>query len=228
MDKKVWIDLGIGLAASAQETLTSSDTELDSFGEARDYSFKYDWPLGAAIDIGGGVLVSRQLGFGLTISGTGHAGPAELYVRLPHPLFFNRHASDTAPTEEDLTRSEGALHFSAVFVPVQSSGLQIRLFGGPTYFRLEADSVSSYRWVQSYLGTLNSINITTYETEKHESSGIGFHVGADLGVFISPSVGVGVTVRASRGSVDWADGISSDQKISVGGVQAVAGLRFRF
>jgi hypothetical protein len=75
------------------------------------------------------------------------------------------------------------------------------------------------------------VDITTYDTTKVESTGWGYHVGADASVFFSRVVGVGGFMRFSRGTVTIEDGVAlSDAPVDViaGGVQMGGGLRLRF
>ena len=60
------------------------------------------------------------------------------------------------------------------------------------------------------------------------ASTTGGHVGADMAVYFSDWVGIGGTVRISRGSVDVDASDGGTVAIDVGGVQMSGGLRLRF
>ena len=60
------------------------------------------------------------------------------------------------------------------------------------------------------------------------ASTTGGHVGADIAVYFSDRVGIGGTVRVSRGSVDVDASDGDTVAIDVGGVQMSGGLRLRF
>ena len=60
------------------------------------------------------------------------------------------------------------------------------------------------------------------------ASTTGGHVGADIAVYFADRVGIGGTVRVSRGSVDVDASDGDTVAIDVGGVQMSGGLRLRF
>ena len=105
---------------------------------------------------------------------------------------------------------------------------RIRVFGGPTLFRVKQDTFDDIRYVQQFnlLGT-NLVDITTYQSSEEEATGWGFHGGSDVAVFFSRVVGVGGFVRLSSGQVELPDygGLS---EVKVGGLQYGGGLRLKF
>ena len=107
--------------------------------------------------------------------------------------------------------------------------VRVRLFGGPTFFRVKADTIDDIRYNQVFLILLpvNSVDITTYNFSEAEGTGWGFHVGGDVSVFFSRVVGVGGFVRLSRGTVELED-FSGTYDVKAGGFQTGGGLRLRF
>jgi hypothetical protein len=228
-----WIDVNIGAASAAQTSVTTEFNVDDGFGELATYRVGYKAPTGAAFDFGGGVMFTDTIGLGVLFAGTAHKSPADLDIRIPHPTAFNRFATDQAPTEGDLDRVEGAAHIQLMFkAPLDDDRVRVRLFGGPSYFRLEADAVSNIRYVQTFnLLGFNEVEIDSYETQKVEETAWGFHVGGDVTWFFSRVFGIGGFARLSRGEVTVEDpDIPADGPIDVkvGGFQGGLGLRFRF
>ena len=96
----------------------------------------------------------------------------------------------------------------------------MRLYGGPTYFSVSQDLISS-----SLSG----------EPTTASTSAWGYHVGGDFGYFFTKHIGLGGGVRYSGATVtipDTAkDRFSSEghtQDVRVGGSSLAFGLRVRF
>jgi hypothetical protein len=228
-----WIDVNIGAASAAQKSVTTEFNVDDGFGEFATYRVGYKAPTGAAFDFGGGVMFSDTIGLGILFAGTAHKSPADLDIRIPHPTAFNRFATDAAPTKGDLDRVEGAAHIQLMFkAPLDDDRVRVRLFGGPSYFRVEADAISNIRYLQTFnLLGFNEVDIDSYDTEKIEETAWGFHVGGDVTWFFSRVFGIGGFARLSRGEVTVEDSdIPADGPVDVkvGGFQGGLGLRFRF
>jgi hypothetical protein len=228
-----WIDVNIGAAAAAESSVTTEFNADDGSGELQTFRVGYNAPTGAAFDFGGGVMFTETIGLGIQFAGTAHRAPADLDIRIPHPRLFDRFASDAAPTEGDLDRVEGAAHIQFMFkAPLADDRLRIRLFGGPSYFRLEADAISDIRYLQTWsLLGINEVEIQSYDTDTVEETAWGFHVGGDVTYFFSRVFGIGGFARVSRGEVTIEDDdIPADRPVDlrVGGLQGGLGLRFRF
>jgi hypothetical protein len=226
-----WVDVNFGVSGSATKSFTA---ELVSplFEETRTARTTYNNPRGAEFDFGGGFMFTPNIGLGISFSGTAREDSATLFVDVPHPFQFNAFASDTAPTDSKLQRVEGGAHIQVVGVAPIGDRVRLRVFGGPTYFRVQQDMVRSIAYDQAFLifVPVNAVDITTYDSvDKVEGTGWGFHVGGDLTVFFSRFVGVGSFVRFSRGTVSLEDPLSGKAiDVTAGGIQAGGGLRFKF
>jgi hypothetical protein len=225
-----WIDVNLGAARSGAPASVFVFTDV-IFQEPFALAAAYPRPSGGAdFDIGGGVMFSKLLGVGLSVTGTGHVDRAGLGVTVPHPHFFS--ASTTASgTTGDLSRSEGGVNFQIMAAPWNRGSTRLRIFGGPTYFRYDADMVQDINIDQSAFSfsRVNLVEITGSNIEKITATGWGLHVGADITYFFSRIVGIGAFSRFSRGTVTADEPLSeTSKKISVGGIQGGGGLRLRF
>lgn len=231
----VWVDVNVGAAIPAEDTFRIGavgviDDEDATFGG------NYNLPTGFLFDFGAGVMITPMFGVGASFSRSAHKDVVDLDVDIPHPLFFDAHASDTAPTDEDLERSENALHIQASFVPVNSDTLRVRIFGGPSFFRVRQDVVNDIFYDQTFGGSpnLNTVEITSFDSVEVEESGWGFNVGADVSTFFTDVVGVGGFARYSRANIDIENalattiGFDDTVEIKAGGFVIGAGLRLRF
>lgn len=225
-----WLDVNLGGAGSAQDAFTLERT-FTLFREDATARVTYGSPTGASFDFGGGFMFTRSLGVGVTFGGTAHLDPTGLYVNIPHPTVFNRHASDTSETDRDFERVEGAVHLHLMGAVDLSPRARFRLFGGPSYFRVQQDLVSdiSYDQLFTLLGS-NQVEIRNYEfVPKMESTGWGFHVGADVSYFFTRVVGVGALVRFSRAELEAQNPFWNEPfELKAGGVQFGGGLRLKF
>jgi hypothetical protein len=234
-DKKIWIDVNLGGAQSAQGAqaftfATTISRETATFASA------YRQPSrGMDLDFGGGYMFTPMLGFGLSITSTGDQNSAGLVATVPHPTILNAAATGAGETQAELERAEGALNIQLAVVPrmarLLSDRTSLRVFAGPTYFRLSRQMVDIVRYTQDPPGisSLNIVKIDGYDARVVEGTGWGFHAGADVGYFFSRYAGVGGTLRFSRGSVEMAEPLSGKpSKMTSGGVQFGGGLRLRF
>ena len=230
-----WIDVNFGVAVAAEKAFSMNATG-ELYAEPADFGADYALPRGAAFDFGGGFMITPVFGVGVSFSGTAHEEVADLSARIPHPILANRYATDTALTDEVLQRIEGGVNLQAMLVAAQSDRFRFRVFGGPTYFRVQQDAVTDIRFNQVFLTfpPANAIEITEFDSERIEGTGWGFHAGADASVFFNRIVGVGGFAKFSRGSVDLentlATAVGLDDVVSVkaGGFQVGGGLRLKF
>ena len=229
-----WLDVNFGAATSAQKSLTTETNISDGEGEFETYRVGYKAPTGGAFDIGGGFMFTPMFGAGVQFTGTAHQGAADLFIRIPHPRFFDSHATDSSVTDQKLERAEGGVNLSLVAaIPSNNPNLSFRLYGGPTYFRLEADAVTDIEYFHQFglFNTFNSVEIRSWRAEKVEESGWGLHAGADLGYFFNKHFGIGGFARITRGTVTFTPSefnVEQDLDVKVGGFQAGGGLRVRF
>ena len=230
-----WIDVNFGIAAAAEDAFAMRTTP-EIFDEPADFRAEYALPRGASFDFGGGFMITPVFGVGVSFSGTAHEEVANLSARVPHPIFANTYASDSALTDEVLQRIEGGVNLQAMIVAVQTDRFRFRVFGGPTYFRVEQDAVTQIRYDQAFLflQPVNAVEITEFDSVRVEGTGWGFHGGADASVFFNRIIGVGGFAKFSRGSVDLENTLASastdDDVVSVkaGGFQVGGGLRLKF
>jgi hypothetical protein len=228
---KVWVDVNLGAAQSAIGK-ESYGFGLIRYSEPAAMASAYDKPTaGAEFDFGAGYMFTPLVGVGVSFTGDAYKGKAGLAATIPHPYYFNASATDATVTKDELTRTEGGVNIQIAVAPVRTERATVRLFGGPTYFRLKRQMVDTIYYEQQYgmFTRFNTISIDGWDGQEVEGNGWGFHGGADLGFFFSNHVGVGTTVRISHGSVSVAEPLSGDQvSMTTGGVHFGGGLRLRF
>ena len=188
----------------------------------------YQLPVGAWLEVGGGALFG-SFGFGVTISGAAHKAPATVALSVPDVFAFNNAAEDTAITRE-LQRTEGAVHFRGIYAYSSPHAL-VKLFAGPSFFRLEQELVNDVQFAEVFLP--HDIAIVSAPVSKYDNTGWGFNVGTDIGYFFNHRVGLGGTVEYSKAKVKMPVALAASFATMtfdypVGGVQFGGGMRFRF
>lgn len=229
--ERVWIDVNLGAAIAAERSVALEHSDR-LFGETRTFRTAYENPTGASFDFGGGVMFTPQIGVGVSVAGTAHQAAPQLFVQVPHPNFFNASASDTADADEEFQRVEGSVHLQVMGATEFGDNIRLRVFGGPTYFRLQHDLVSNIQYLHTFaiFNRANAVDITTYDSvDKVEGTGWGYHVGGDIAFFFTRVVGLGAFARYSRGTVDLVEPLlDSEVELKVGGLQFGGGLRLKF
>lgn len=225
-----WIAVDI-LSVQSQQDAQTYNVAQRMFSETA--RFKTDYPaLPRAIGPGftGGFTSGAGLGFGFRFLRTAYEYEVGLSAIVPHPLLFARMGTDSDLTQSFLQRNDRAFDLQASYTIPTSPAVQLRVFGGPTFFQTEQGMVESIRYTQAFnlLGT-NAVNITNYTEETATGSGWGFNGGFDLAGFFSRHVGAGGGLTANRGTVTVTDPFSGGTAdLKTGTITFNAGLRLRF
>ncbi|MEW5980981.1 MAG: hypothetical protein AB1806_01265 [Acidobacteriota bacterium] len=180
---------------------------------------------GGFFDISGGARVWGNVGVGLGFTRLSTTGSADASATVPHPLFYNsaRSASTALP---GLEHKERQVHIFAMFVVPLTDLLEVSVFGGPTFFKLEQGTIRTYTW--SEVGApYTAINLTAAATQVSVSK-TGINIGADVTYRLTRNFGVGGFVRYAGASVPITAAGSTTFDVNIGGVQIGAGGRIRF
>ena len=175
----------------------------------------------------GGVLVRVAGGFGVgvAVSSFSKSQTAAVTGSIPHPFFFNTPRS-IGGTTAALERSEVVAHIQAAYV-ISSKRVDVAISGGPSFFNVSQDLVGAVTYSETYpydTATFMAATVTKVTATK-----IGFNAGADIGVKLSKSVGVGGLVRFSRASLSFPlPGAATSVSADAGGLQVGGGLRLFF
>ena len=180
---------------------------------------------GMLFDVGAGVDLVRNFGFGIGVSRFRAHEPASVSAQVPHPLFFDRNRSISG-TSTPLARSETALHLQARATVPAGESVRVTVFGGPTLFNVAQQLVSDVRFTQEY--PYDTARYSSADVRREFGSTTGFNLGADVSYYFSSGVGIGWLVRYSRATVELASAGDGTLHVEVGGVHTAGGLRLRF
>ena len=221
-----FVSVNGGLQTASSDFSDSIDFDHPLFGP-EDGSFDASYPAGddTGFDVGGGVRVWRNLAVGANVSVFSRESDAGITGQLPHPFWFDRPRAISG-TVAGLARTETAVHVQALWVIPVGRSVAITLFGGPTWFNVSQDLVTGINFDQSY--PFDTATFTDGSVGDASVSAIGAHAGADVAYYFSKWIGIGGTVRFSRGSVEFDSPDGDTVENDVGGVHTTAGLRIRF
>jgi len=217
----------VSMNGGFQATSTDFGDNIDFvlFVEEGDFDARYPVETGLSFDVSGGVRVWRSLAIGGGVSLFHHDAIASVSARFPHPFFFNQHRN-VSGTAEGLTRSETAVHIQVMWVAPVNNRLDITVFGGPTFFTVKQDLVTTVEFAEEF--PFDTAEFTGVSTVTATDSTVGFNIGVDVGFYFSEHVGVGGLVRFHSASIDFSSPGSDVVSADVGGLQTTGGLRVRF
>ncbi len=228
-DDRVYLNVNFGVE-SGKSTLTDSSTFL-KYEEAGTLSTSSDWTSGSFFDVGIGFRVWRNLSVGVSYHQEQNTADINLKGSVPHPVFFNQPRPFEIKTGEGAFRKEKATHLQFGWMLPFGDKLDVLVFGGPSWFRLEqpVPVVANDRITEA--GTPFTQVVVAPTVEIRKKSPIGFNVGADASYLVwqndSVRVGGGFFVRYALAKADVLL-LSTEQKTDVGGLQIGFGGRLRF
>ena len=213
------------------ETTDFADTvDFTLFAEDGDFMADYQVAAVPLFDVSVGALLGRFAAVGVGVSRFSTQDDAAVTARLPHPLFFDRDRT-VSGTASSLTREEITIDLQATLILPIARHFDLSLFGGPTFFIVEQDLVTSVSNTETFPFDTTTFDAAT--AERQSQSGIGFNVSVDFTYFLQAAgsgtrVGLGTLVRFSRASIDFASEDGDTIAIEAGGLYIGGGLRLRF
>jgi hypothetical protein len=223
-----WLDrarISINVGTQPFSTTFTSETSSTVYAETSTLNAAYTVPSAPFLDGGLIVRLKGNFGVGFALSSYAKSEDASVAGSIPHPFFFNtfRNISGTAGS---LQRRELAAHIQAAYV-IPSSRFDVVLSGGPTFFDVSQDLVSSVTFTDTY--PYDTATFGSASTTRATGTKVGYNVGVDVGLTLARNFGVGVLFRFSRAALTLPlAGSSSGVAVDAGGPQVAGGLRFYF
>jgi hypothetical protein len=176
-------------------------------------------------DIGGGVRIAGNFGFGFSYSRLSAAGAADVTAQVPSPIYYDQPRTSSASVD-DLEHVEDGYHFQALWMIPMTDRVDLLLSGGPSWFSLKQGIVESPQ-ITEVGPPYTSVNVAVSQSTVTASQ-IGYNVGADLTYRFANNVGIGATVRYTSATVSLTPEGDDSSDVKVGGFQFGGGLRIRF
>ena len=220
-----YINVGWGVE-SGSSAMTDTQTAI-IYEESATIVSTSNFTSGSLFDVAAGVRIWRNLTVGAAYHQEQNDTQGELSGSIPSPVFFNR--PRTLAASEPLDRKEQAAHLTIGWVVPVGAKFDVMVFGGPSFFRLNQEVISSAVPNESSAsGSTIGATITTAERKKSQT---GYNVGADATYILwsndSVRLGAGGFVRFTQADME-VDMLTTSQPTKVGGVQFGFGARLRF
>ena len=169
------------------------------------------------------VRVWKGLAIGVAVSYYSKNSAGNVEAQIPHPFLFDR-ARLVSGSAAALKRTEMGGHILFAWI-IPGDRLELAISGGPSIFQVNQDLVSRVTYLHTY--PYDVAQFAGVITERLKDRAIGFHAGAGVTWRLARHVGVGGTLRYSRGTLDATAGDDS-LSFDVGGLHAGGGLRLMF
>lgn len=228
-----WADRGylnIGFGVESGSSSLTDTQNITIYEEAGTITSSTTWTSGSLIDAGFGVRVWRNMTVGLAYHQEENDTDSTLTGSIPSPVFFNRPRQINQ--EVILERKEKAVHLVLGWVVPINEKFDVIVSGGPSFFRLEQDSVEPFDTTDiAESGSPFTTVVLDVDVGTRKKSLAGYNVGVDATyIFWSNDdirIGGGGFVRFTQASGD-VQLLSTEQSTDVGGVQFGFGARIRF
>ena len=228
--------LNLNAMYPSREYAVSQRRSMALYDETADFDIRHASSRGVPLDasVGFRVWSNLSVGVGATYLRTGQG--VDVTGTVPHPLFYDR-PREVRQQPSGFRRTEIAAHLQAGWTIPLAGRLDLALSAGPSLLFVRHDSVSAIA-VREVGAPYDQARTEVTRAAAVRKRVPGANVGVDLTYhFIA---------RRNPGSVFWAAGIGifarwttgtatlpepefdPDQTIEAGGLQAGAGLRFRF
>ena len=216
--------VSVSAGLQAPSTDFTENFTFESNAEGADVAAVYGVDSSFTFDVSGGIFVWQDLAVGVGVSRFSKDAQATVSARLPNPFFFNQ--DRLVDGSAQASRTETAVHVMAQWAIPVTQRVEIGIFGGPSFFSVDQDFVRSVEFVDEF--PFETATFVSAPVARQSESAIGYHVGADVAVFVTPHVGVGGLVRFSRATTDFVDAGGSTLSVDAGGLLLGGGLRLRF
>jgi hypothetical protein len=227
-----WADRGyvnIGFGVESGSSSISDTHNFVIYEESATLTSSTNWTSGSLIDGGFGVRVWRNMTVGIAYHQEENDTDGEITGSIPSPIFFNRPRQ--LSQEVVLERKERALHLVVGWVIPFSEKLDVMVFGGPSFFRLQQDGAALDVDPIREGGSPFTTVVADVDVATRNKSLTGYNVGADV-TYIAWSnddlrIGAGGFVRFTQAEGDILQ-LVNEQSTKVGGMQFGFGARIRF
>jgi hypothetical protein len=229
-DDRVYLNVGFGVESGTSAVADSSTFLI--YDESGTIATTATYSSGSLFDVGIGFRVWRNASVGVSYHQEQNTADISVTGTVPHPVFFNQPRSFSVTAGEADFRKEKAVHLQFGWMMPFGEKLDVLLFGGPSWFRLEQPVVENVPQTTIADQSAPFLQVTIDpEVAIRKKSPVGFNVGADATYIVwqndSVRLGAGAFVRYALAKTNVLL-LQTEQKTDVGGVQFGFGGRLRF
>lgn len=169
---RVEVSANVG-ALTATSTFTATTTRPSNGGETETITTEYAAKAAFTFNAGAAVRIATQLWLGVHYAMADMKPGASITAVVPHPILFN--APRTVEGSVDsVAHNERNVHVDLMYaLPVH--GLDIKIMGGPTFFNIEQDFVSTVAIDETY--PFDTATFASATTTRESGSAVGFNAG---------------------------------------------------
>ena len=220
---RVEISANVGVVTGAS-TFTTSNSFPSNGGETETITVDHDVKAALGFSVGAAVRLFPQIWAGAHYAMAEMKPGAAITAEIPHPLLFDAPRT-VEGSVDDVAHKEQNVHVAIMYaLPVQA--MDVKILGGPTFFKLTQDFVSGVTISETY--PFDTATFTSATTKQLSERAVGFNVGVDVSRLLTPNVGLGALIRYSRADVKFDDPDIGQQTVKAGGLEVGGGLRLRF
>ena len=220
---RVEISASVG-ALTGTSAFEESRSYASNGGETATLTVDHDAKTAVAFSVGGAVRLVQQFWVGVQYGMADTKSSASVTAVVPHPILFNAPRT-VEGSIDNVAHNERNVHVELMYaLPLHP--LDVKVMGGPTFFNVKQDFVSSVSLTETY--PFDTATFAGAPTKRASQTAVGFNAGVDVTYPLSAALGVGGLVRYSRADVKFDDADVGKHTVKAGGVEALAGVRIRF
>jgi opacity protein-like surface antigen len=220
---RVEISANVG-AQTGTSTFTTSNTLASNGGENETITVDHGVKTALLFSVGAAVRLVPRFWVGVQYGMTEMKPSASITAVIPHPILFNAPRT-VEGSVNDVAHNEQNVHVALMYaLPVHA--VDVKVMGGPTFFKLKQDFVSGVTINETY--PFDTATFASATTKQLSETAVGFNAGVDISRPLSSNVGIGALIRYSRGDVKFDHPDIGQQTVKAGGFEVAGGVRVRF
>ena len=219
-----FVNVNVGLQAPGRDLEEKGSFPL--YNELLTFTGTREVGSAPVIDALAGIHVTESFALGIGYGRMSKKSDVPVTASVPHPVFTGR-PRNVAGVLNGLRRPENAIHFDAMWRFVLLEGVDFKIGAGPTFFRVSETAPNTVTVTEAGAPFQNVT--LAFGNGTRRKNGVGYNVVGDLTYLITESLGAGVMLRYTGGSIELPlTGGGTRGKNGVGGLQFGVGGRLRF
>jgi len=225
-EDRAYINIGFGVE-NGDTTMTDSKT-FTKYEESGKLTSTSSFTSGSLFDVSVGVRIWKNFSVGAGYHQETNSQDGILGGTVPHPIFFNQPRTFTQAVSA-LQRKESAEHLILGWTTPVGTKMDVMVFAGPSFFRLEQEVVSDASLAEK--GSPFTELVVDPTRVFRKKSITGYNAGADVSYLFwqndSVRLGGGVFFRYTQAKTNVLM-LTTEQPTTVGGIEFGFGGRIRF